>query len=76
MKLMTEEITEEFLNRLTDRVIDSITDKLEELDISLDFIGAVLANTDATSLAGHQKKQGRMHVYRAPEDDQPNSNKD
>ena len=64
MKLMNEEITEEFIERMTDRVIGRLEDKLDELDISLDFIGAVLANTDAASLAGHQKKQGRMHVHR------------
>ena len=45
MKLMTEEITPEFIERMTDRVIARLTDKLDELDISLDFIGAVLANT-------------------------------
>tara|TARA_R110000824_G_scaffold8064_2_gene36706 strand:- start:7848 stop:8075 length:228 start_codon:yes stop_codon:yes gene_type:complete len=64
MKLMTEEITPEFIERMTDRVIARLTDKLDELDISLDFIGAVLANTDAAALAGHQRKQGRLHVHR------------
>ena len=49
MKLMNEEITEEFIERMTDRVIGRLEDKLDELDISLDFIGAVLANTDAAS---------------------------
>ncbi len=64
MKLMTEEITEEFIERMTDRVIGRLEDKLDELDISFDFIGAVLANTDAASLAGHQRKKGRLHVQR------------
>jgi hypothetical protein len=63
MKLMTEEITEEFIERMTDRVIASLSDKLEQLDISLDFIGAVLADADSVALAGRQKKIGRMHAH-------------
>ena len=60
MKLMNEEITEEFIERMADRVIGRLEDKLDELDISLDFIGAIMANTDAASIAGHQKRHGRM----------------
>ncbi len=60
MKLMTEEITEEFIERMTDRVVRRLEDKLDELDISLDFIGAIMANTDAASVAGHQKRHRRL----------------
>jgi len=76
MKLMSEEITEEFIERMTDRVIGRLEDKLDELDISLDFIGAVLANTDAAALAGHQRKQGRLHVHRPIDKAEPDRRED
>tara|TARA_R100000700_G_C3093647_1_gene93863 strand:+ start:293 stop:535 length:243 start_codon:yes stop_codon:yes gene_type:complete len=52
-------ITEAFIERIVDKVITEITDKLDELDISLDYIAAALLGTSAISIGGRQRARGR-----------------
>jgi hypothetical protein len=52
-------ITPEFIEAMVDRIIDSLTAKLEELDISMDYIAAALLNTDPLGLGSTQSARGR-----------------
>ena len=52
-------ITEAFIEKMVDKVIKEITDKLDELDISLDYIAAALLDADAFSIGKMQHAQGR-----------------
>jgi len=59
--MRTKEITPEFIERMVDRIIATLTNKLEELDISLDYVAAALMD-DATALdiKSRQHRRGRM----------------
>ena len=56
------QITPEFIERIVDNVIDAITDKLEELDVSLDYLAAAMLDSDALAIAGSQRARGRAAV--------------
>jgi|TARA_R110002110_G_scaffold406696_1_gene627004 hypothetical protein len=56
----TNQITPEFIEEMVDRVISSLTKKLEELDVSMDYIAAALLDTDAIGLGSTQSQRGRM----------------
>ena len=56
------QITPEFIERMVDRVVDAITEKLEELDISMDYLAAALLDSDALAIAGSQAARGRAAV--------------
>ena len=71
MQLLKEDISEEFVERMVDKVISRLTDKLEQLDISLDFIASLLANEDAAAISADQKTLGR--TYKRSVDRGPNS---
>ena len=47
--------TEAFIERMVDKVIEEITDKLNELDLSLDYIAAALLDSGELSIAARQK---------------------
>ena len=53
------QITEEFIERMVDKIVSEIKRKLDELDISLDFIAAALLGTDAISIGSAQDSMGR-----------------
>ena len=53
-------ITPEFIEAMVDRIISSLTKKLEELDISMDYIAAALLDTDAIGLGSTQAQRGRF----------------
>ena len=53
------QITPEFIELMVDKVIDAITDKLEELDISLDYIAGAMLDADALGIAATQATRGR-----------------
>ena len=59
MQLLNEEITEEFLESLTDSVLKRLEAKLDQLDISLDFIAAALTGETAWELGAGQAATGR-----------------
>ena len=48
-------ISEAFIERMVDKVIKEITDKLNELDLSLDYIAAALLDSGELSIAARQK---------------------
>ena len=52
-------ISEAFIEKMVNKVIEEITDKLDELDISLDYIAAALLNSSALAISGKQKVLGR-----------------
>ena len=47
--------TEAFIERMVDKVIEELTNKLNELDLSLDYIAAALLDTGELSIAARQK---------------------
>ena len=54
------QITPEFLESMVDKIINRLTLKLEELDISMDYIAAALMD-DATVIdVSARQKRGRM----------------
>ena len=52
-------ISEAFIEEMVDKVVKEITDKLDELDISLDYIAAALLDSSALAISGKQKALGR-----------------
>jgi len=52
-------ISPEFIETMVDRVVDAITHKLEQLDISLDYLAAALLDSDAFTIGATQKTRGR-----------------
>lgn len=53
------QITPQFIEAMVDRVIESLTDKLEQLDISIDYLAAALLDSDAFTVGATQKTRGR-----------------
>ncbi len=56
------DISEKFIEDMVDKVIVRLTTKLDELDISLDYIGAILSGHGASDLKVRQKGLGRYAV--------------
>ena len=52
-------ITPQFVEDMVDRVIDQLANKLEQLDISLDYIAALLAGIPAGDIGTRQARAGR-----------------
>jgi hypothetical protein len=48
-------ISEAFIERMVGKVIEEITGKLDELDLSLDYIAAALLDSGELSIAARQK---------------------
>jgi len=53
------QITPEFIEAMVDRIVIEITDKLDELDISLDYIAGALLDVDALGVSATQATRGR-----------------
>ena len=54
------QITPEFIESMVDKIIDRLSEKLEELDISMDYIAAALMD-DATVIdVSARQQRGRM----------------
>jgi hypothetical protein len=53
------QITPEFIEAMVDRIVIEITDKLEQLDISLDYIAGALLDVDALGVSATQATRGR-----------------
>ena len=60
MQRLNEEITEEFLERLVDQSVKRLEDTIRDLDISLDYIAALLSGRPSIEIRGRQKSAGRM----------------
>ena len=70
---MTEEsnhISEQFIEEMVDKVINRLSAKLDELDISIDYIGAILSGQATTDVGVRQKGLGRFATDRAPARDE------
>jgi len=52
-------ITEEFISSMVDRVVGEISKKLDELDVSLDYIAAALLDDSAIGISAKQSQMGR-----------------
>ena len=66
-------ITPEFIEEMVDRVVKKLSEKLEQLDISMDYIAAALLDTDASGIGSRQLQRGRMAGSRSHLADQGNS---
>ena len=63
-------ISEAFIEKMVDKAIKKINGKLDELDISLDYIAAALLDTDAAGIAARTQQLGRMaKLPRSPKDE-------
>ena len=54
-----DRITPEFIEAMVDRIVIEITDKLEQLDVSLDYIAGALLDVDALGVSATQATRGR-----------------
>jgi len=52
-------ITEEFISSMVDRVVGEISKKLDELDVSLDYIAVALLDDSAIGISAKQSQMGR-----------------
>jgi len=59
MQLIKEEITEEFLENMVNKVINRLTAKLEDIDISIDFLASILSAEAGATIGVRQKNMGR-----------------
>ena len=53
------QITPDFIESMVDRIIEQLSAKLEQLDISLDYLAAGLLDSDAFTIGATQKTRGR-----------------
>ena len=60
MRLLNEEITEEFLERLVDDSVVRLEAALASLDVSMDYIAALLGDRSGVEIGQRQKTRGRM----------------
>tara|TARA_R110000824_G_scaffold168222_3_gene345256 strand:- start:146 stop:382 length:237 start_codon:yes stop_codon:yes gene_type:complete len=60
MRALNEEITEKFLERLVDDSVMRLEVALQTLDISMDYIAALLSNRSGVEIGQRQKSMGRM----------------
>ena len=59
------QITPDFIEEMVERVIQRITSKLEELDVSLDYIAAAMLDSDALTVGAAQATGARGRGNRA-----------
>ena len=59
MRALNEEITEEFLESLVDRSVNRIESALEAIDVSVDYVAALLSGGNALDMNIRQKNMGR-----------------
>lgn len=74
--IQTEPITPEFIEEMVDRVISKLTAKLDQLDISMDYIAAALLDTDAAGIGARQMQRGRFGGGRSHLGQAPSQSKD
>jgi hypothetical protein len=56
-----KQITPEFIESMVDRIIHELSDKLEQLDISMDYVAAALLDDHtAQDISNLQRNRGRM----------------
>ena len=69
------QITPEFIEAMVDRIVIEITDKLEQLDVSIDYVAAALLDVNALGVAATQATTGRAGraIAAAPGAKQPQS---
>ena len=60
MKLLEEEINEEFLERLVGDSVMRLETALDKLDVSMDYIAALLSDRSGVEIGQRQKTMGRM----------------
>ena len=60
MRALNEEITEEFLEELVNRSVKRIESALETIDVSVDYVAALLAGDDPLAMSIRQKTMGRL----------------
>jgi hypothetical protein len=61
------EISEQFIERMVEKIIDSLGTKFDmlgialgDIDLSVDFLASLIADTDPAAIAGLQRRQHRM----------------
>jgi hypothetical protein len=69
MKLLTEEIDREFIQDLVDKSVQRLEGALAEIDVSLDYIAALLGDEDVIGAQVAQKAYGRLATPSKTRDD-------
>ena len=65
-----EEVTAKLDSKL-EKALEKLVDKFDQLDLSIDFLAAVMADSDPRSIGSGQKAFGRSYVKRpTPKSDQ------
>ncbi len=64
--IQTDPITPEFIESMVDRVIKELSKKLEQLDISIDYVAAALLDTTGHDIKTRQRAYGRGSMKSKP----------
>ena len=59
MQPLREEISEKFIESMVDKVIDRLSAKFDELDISLDYVAALISGESGVALGAATKTVSR-----------------
>ena len=59
IEIQSDPITPEFVERMVDRVIKELSKKLEQIDISIDYVAAALLDTTGHDVKTRQRAYGR-----------------
>jgi len=60
MPILKEEITPEFIEDMVDQVIKRLGQKLDQLDMSLDYLVGAMVGMSTSDVDMLQKQQGRL----------------
>ena len=66
MRVLKEEITEEFMERLVDASMVKLIGALRDIDISVDYIAALISDRSGIEIGARQKTMGRMAPVAQP----------
>ena len=67
-EMMSEEEVVAKMDGSLKKALEKLVDKFDELDLSIDFLAAVMADTDPRSIGSGQKAFGRSYIRRLPAD--------
>ena len=60
MRTLNEEITEEFIDQLINQSVKRLESALEAIDVSVDYVAALLSGDDPLDMKIRQKNMGRQ----------------
>ena len=67
-EMMSEEEVVAKMDGSLKKALEKLVDKFDELDLSIDFLAAIMADSDPRSIGSGQKAFGRSYIRRLPAD--------